>query len=683
MFAVLFLERDPLRLQDLPAGVWVWVQTVGGFAMVGLLAWLAFGWSQRKAADRERVPRWQVHFVQVCVALALVAYALLLPLRLYELVQFFWGNAFLEERFRTSNAGAIEVVWKPGVKLYEGDCLFAGGFFALLVVLMPFFLNLVALRWRRIFALAGLSFKEALRRRVLWAFSALLLVFLFGSWFISGRAKPEDQLRTYVQMVYWAMTPLLLFTSVLLAAFSIPADIRQQTIHTVLTKPVQRFEVFLGRVLGFGALMSLVLLFMTGLSLLYVLRGVDPDAAAESLKARAPVFGTLTYENTESADKGVNVGEEWNYRSYITAPERGEQAQTAVFHFADPPALGGRKKVRCEFNFAIYRAYKGQNQNRGISCAFTFQTWRFDRNRLDEYRKKRKEGRGNLQGGNEADLDNDLAKEFGYYEIDSFPVENFHTMSRDVPGGLFENAAQPDPKRRDELVRMGLSPSPSVEVRVRCLDRQEYVGMARYDLYLRQDDPEGAGEARAFAVNFLKGASGLWMRIILVIGVATALSTYMSNVISLLVALMLYLGGLFRDFISSVVVGKNVGGGPLQSFFAVVGRQVGVGATEQAPKQVADGAWCALLQHDTSHLEQTVSSYIFRLFDPAFRWTMGRVFDLIPDVDRFDLTLFVAEGFDVSLGQLVVTLLMLIGYLLPWAVLAFYLLKWREVASNT
>ena len=40
------------------------------------------------------------------------------------------------------------------------------------------------LRCRRIFALAKLSFKEAIRRRVLYAFTGLLLVFLFGSWFV-------------------------------------------------------------------------------------------------------------------------------------------------------------------------------------------------------------------------------------------------------------------------------------------------------------------------------------------------------------------------------------------------------------------------------------------------------------------------------------------------------------------
>lgn len=187
----------------------------------------------------------------------------------------------------------------------------------------------------------------------------------------------------------------------------------------------------------------------------------------------------------------------------------------------------------------------------------------------------------------------------------------------------------------------------------------------------------------AFAVNFLKGATGLWMRLVLIIAVAVALSTYLSNVITLLVALMLYVGGIFREFIYSVVAGKNVGGGPLQAFFAVAGRQVGVGPQERSPTLVYEGVGWSLFQHDTSNLEQTTSRFIFGAFDPIFRWVMGRVFDLIPDVDRFDLTLFVAEGFDISLGQLLTTLIVLIGYLLPWAVLAYYLLKWREIASNT
>ncbi|HVS38301.1 MAG TPA: ABC transporter permease, partial [Gemmataceae bacterium] len=526
-------------MADVLPGIFSWVQTVGGFAMIGVLIWLVADWRRRKPAARDAVPAWMRGFMMVCIVLALIAYALTLPLRLFEMYEFCFGSYL----YPSPNGGAVDVIWKPvvvvppnwrwltfgqtvvpGVPFYEAWCLFIGGLLSLAVVLTPFLRNVVALRWRRIFALAGLSYKEALRRRVLWAFSALLLVFLFGSWFISGRAKHEDQLRTYVQLVFWAMTPLLLFTSVLLAAFSIPADIRQQTIHTVLTKPVQRFEVYLGRVLGLAGLMSLVLLVLSGVSLLYVLHGVDADAAAESLKARAPLFGALSFENTDDPKLGVSVGDEWSYRSYISAPIGGEPPQTAVFHFTDLPgsfAQPNHKPIRCEFTFAIYRAYKGEKEGRGIGCDFVFQTWRFDPAKLDEYRKERKTEIN--KGRAEADVDDALAEKYGYFEVNNYPVKNFHTMTRDLPAGLFRNAEQDDKAWRKSLNDQRKAVPDPLEVRVRCLDKQEYVGMARYDMYLRQDDPDAGGDARGFAVNFLKGAAGLWMRLVLVIGVATAL----------------------------------------------------------------------------------------------------------------------------------------------------------------
>src|SRR5205807_3484692 len=136
----------------------------------------------------------------------------------------------------------------PGTTRPGTDALFLtiGGAAALLAVTLPLLVDLLQLRlsWRRIWALARLSFKEAVRRKVLWAFSAILLVFLFGSWFLPyDELKPEDQVRNYVTVIYWAMTPLLLFVASLIAAFSIPTDIKQQTIHTILTKPVERFEI--------------------------------------------------------------------------------------------------------------------------------------------------------------------------------------------------------------------------------------------------------------------------------------------------------------------------------------------------------------------------------------------------------------------------------------------------------
>ena len=60
---------------------------------------------------------------------------------------------------------------------------------------------------------------------------------------------------------------------------------------------------------------------------------------------------------------------------------------------------------------------------------------------------------------------------------------------------------------------------------------------------------------------------------------------------------------------------------------------------------------------------------------------MRAVLHVIPDVDRFDLTPWVAEGFNISGGQIFLNFLLLVGYLLPWGLLGYYLIKWREIAN--
>jgi hypothetical protein len=64
---------------------------------------------------------------------------------------------------------------------------------------------------------------------------------------------------------------------------------------------------------------------------------------------------------------------------------------------------------------------------------------------------------------------------------------------------------------------------------------------------------------------------------------------------------------------------------------------------------------------------------------------MRRVLNLIPDVNRFDLHPYVANGFDVPVLNVLVidNLIPLVGYLLPWAILAYYMMKYREIANPT
>jgi hypothetical protein len=534
--------------------------------------------------------------------------------------------------------------------------LTTAGAFALVAVLLPFFLGVLKLRPRRIYAIAKISFKEAVRRRVLYVlFAALVLVCLFARWFVSS--KPEDQMRTYVQMVYLAMTPGLLFAAAAIAAFSIPTDIRQQTIHTILTKPVERFEIVLGRFLGYSALMTVALVMMMGLSLLFVLRSVDARDAKDSFKARDPLYGTITFENTGNPDKGTNVGREWEYRSYITAPTGGQKPMTAIWSFpAVPESVANRDYVTCEFNFSVYRTQTvspREKQNKGLLCRFIFQTRNFADSKLtvDKFKEYKDEAiKANNGARPDQVVEQEMIEKYGYYEVPSIEITENRTLAINVPAALFRNARQGP----------GASQPNAVQVLVQCNSVAQFVGMARYDLYLREDDPKGSYDTARFSMNFLKGAFGLWSKLLLVTGVAVALSTYLTGVVSMLVTLLLYLGGMCREFIQTVALNTNFGGGPARALVHIGSRQA-----------------LGLASYGDSSTSKAADKV-----DVVFRWLIRRVLELIPDVDRFDLTDYVAEGFNIGGPQLLISTLFLVCYyLLPCAVLSFYLIRWREVAS--
>ena len=216
-------------------GLLSWLQDAGGFAAVGLLFWLIYqAVRRRRTTSDEPRPTWHWIFLLALLG-SFGCYAVLLVAKMPE---------YLEVLLPTE--GATEPAKPLLNEVTQTRILAVAGGLALLAVgIMPF-MNLFALRFRRIWALARLSLKDAIRRRVLWVFLiVLLLMFFFVGWFID--AKPENQVRSYVQVLYWIQTPLLIVTASLLAAMSIPYDIRQQTIHTIITKPVERYEIVLGQ----------------------------------------------------------------------------------------------------------------------------------------------------------------------------------------------------------------------------------------------------------------------------------------------------------------------------------------------------------------------------------------------------------------------------------------------------
>lgn len=676
LFGILQLDRgEPLGYANVPGLVQAWLQDAGGFAAVGLLFYLLYTLSvptDKSQSERLRVPvsTWM---------LAMGALAAICYLGVFALL---WFNKGAPPEPPPPPPG-VPVKTEPPVWHGYGTLrpflLMVAGLFALLAIGEPFARDLVKVRARRVWALARLGFKEAVRSRLQWVGLLVLVPFLFRNVWMAN-TRPADEFRSLVEVATLSITLLVLFTGVILSSFSIPTDIKNQTIHTVVTKPVERFEVVLGRFLGYVGMLTLALAGMTVVSLLLIGTAViDPKAKDESAKARVPVRGKLEFKSRRADFEGTNVGREFEYRKYIAGDP--DSPQRAIWEFPTVPAGMTHPAddwVPVEFTFDIFKLTKGE-ENKGVLTTFRFVTHhcpqvapRPDQRGEWQWADLPGEGRG---GGEQRKhkYEDDLAKlprgaaaarpgspgwgavsklaeDHGFYEIRGKEVFDYAVMGVEVPAGLFRNAAAGDPGTEpgpDGKPR----PRPRVSVYVKCESKGQLLGMAEPDLYLLEAN-------QPFAVNFVKGAVGLWCRLCIVIGLAIACSTYLSGVLSLLVAVVIFLLGYATDHLNDLAFSRNVGGGPFE-------------------------AMSRLVRADTPTAELGDSAGVRALLvaDKGWAWVVRRIQNVIPDVESFTWTHFVSEGFNVNVEYLVVNVLVTVGYLLPWAVLAYYLMKSREVAA--
>lgn len=84
-------------------------------------------------------------------------------------------------------------------------------------------------------------------------------------------------------------------------------------------------------------------------------------------------------------------------------------------------------------------------------------------------------------------------------------------------------------------------------------------------------------------------------------------------------------------------------------------------------------------------LDETPTTSLFKGFDTVYLWILRRFANLVPDMNRFDLHNYVANGFDISWTQVLLTdnLIPLLGYLIPWLVVSYYMMNSREIANPT
>lgn len=253
----------------------------------------------------------------------------------------------------------------------------ANGFTAFIDGITSFFGELISLSPRRILALTTLTLKEATRRKALLVFVVFAVLLMFGGWFLTdSNDRPELQFGVHVTFMLTVISWLILPIAIFLSCWGIPEDIRVRSLHTVVTKPVRRVEVVIGRILGYSTMVGIVLILMGVVGYIWIQRQVPATVTTDTgertlMTCRVPVYGRLFFLDRQGLPKrtGLNVGDSWMYRSFV----EGNSASRAVWWFGGvtPDNVGDQLTV--ESRFEAFRTVKGSANSvlKGVEAQYT------------------------------------------------------------------------------------------------------------------------------------------------------------------------------------------------------------------------------------------------------------------------------------------------------------------------
>jgi len=134
------------------------------------------------------------------------------------------------------------------------------------------------------FVIARLTFREAARRKILLAALLLGLIYLaiygVGFYYVNQETTRSqigpgllelNQIRNFLFMAgLYVVNFLTVMMAVLTSVDTLSGEIASGTIHTLVSKPVQRWQIVFGKWLGFVGMLSLYLLLMAGGTILLV-----------------------------------------------------------------------------------------------------------------------------------------------------------------------------------------------------------------------------------------------------------------------------------------------------------------------------------------------------------------------------------------------------------------------------
>jgi ABC-type transport system involved in multi-copper enzyme maturation permease subunit len=141
--------------------------------------------------------------------------------------------------------------------------------------------------------MAGITVREAARKKILWtaliagagflALFALALHFQIQDLSLNGTGSfiRYQILSAMLMVALYVVDLLAVVMSILTSVDTIPGEISSGTIHAIATKPIPRWQIVIGKWLGFALMIALFVLLSFGgtIAVAYLMAGVVPENA--------------------------------------------------------------------------------------------------------------------------------------------------------------------------------------------------------------------------------------------------------------------------------------------------------------------------------------------------------------------------------------------------------------------
>jgi ABC-type transport system involved in multi-copper enzyme maturation permease subunit len=633
--------------------------------------------------------------------------------------------------------------WSDGLAYGATMGLTYMGYLVFLRVAAVFFKELIAIRGRRLYAIARLSIFEANRR--MWApwvvITVFVLVLAFTHWFLQA-PRAAEMGRLYVGTLTLLVSVLLTAMVTILTPLSIPTDIQQQTIYTVVSKPVRRLELIWGRMIGYMALVTLLVAVFGLISLGYLRRTVGnaidtTEAAAVKAKkenkvsefkalaeqadqlrtrmqARVPIKGSLSFLDSRGIPHamGIDVGQDQSMREPRSHIE-GATPSAAIWRYGrnipDPFSRPGQPVHLVDRPIPVEELLKS-----GTVEATLDQVYRLEAQlRRDQQAKAQPDLSASVAAQLNAAIERNQT-ELNRVRADFDRVKK---AADDLQAKVDQADAAGDAKQataaRAELARIS-SPPVTVEMSFNVYRTTKgKVGEAVYaELLATNLVTGGTFEADVFPIkeyytnrvripaSLLAGSQG---EIKLEVHCLTA-TQYLGMAESDLYILLPprnfgvnYMKGLFGVWLQAMVLTAiGVCAGTFLSWpvallttiaFFIAGQLAFAFLVDFTRQAVLGGgpfeSLIRLLTHDNqmTDLTPTAGVVLAKTLDSLVMPLMSLLVYIVPNFKALDVSNMVADGYDVSWTMLGVNTLLAIAYALPFSVAAYFILKNREVAA--